>query len=217
MKKILCLAIWTMLILISCQKEEIEVINPNEDNAIPRSSQLAKLMKNIVTHDGSFDDIVDRGNCFSIDFPYVIFINNLEEEFVINDTSIYTQFTEIEFIKIQYPITVTLFDHTKVTINNTVELATLAEKCGSQKNDIECIDFVYPFDLSLFNNRTNSFEVIEVIHDSQLFRLMENADSDKVMSINYPINLRLHDGEEVIAEHNSGLLKTILESAFDCR
>ncbi len=215
MKKIWCLLILGTFIFTSCQEEEREVIDPTIDNTIPKDSQLARLMKNVVTHDGSFDDIVDGANCYSINIPYTITLNN--KDVIINSIADYQDLLITDNIQIQYPIVITLSDHKEVMITSSDDLKVYADSCKADDDDIECIDFVYPLQLSVFDTRTNQFSTVDVGHDSQMFTFMSNIDDNTSVSINYPINLISHNGQNIDAQHNSGLLQTILDIAYTCQ
>ncbi len=201
-------------LLISCQEEEREFIDPNLDNTVPRNSQLAGLMKNVVTHDGSFDDIVDRGNCFSINLPYTILLNG--DEFVINEILDYQKFLGTDVIEISFPVTITQSDHVEKVVENNTELEIFSNNCKTDDEDIECIDFVYPMSISTFDSSSNQLKTIEIGHDSQMFNFMSDVSDNISVSINYPIKLVLHNGENVGAQHNSELLSKILDAAPAC-
>jgi len=201
--------------MISCQQEERELINPNNDNTIPKNSQLAQLMKNIVTHDGSFDDLVDGGNCYSINLPYSI-MRNMTEEILIGQLQDYDQLNQSDDIQIQYPITVTLDNHIEEIINNETELQLLAASCEILDDDIECVDFVYPFRFAIYNSNNNNINTIEVIHDAQVYSFMENLDENTVVAINYPIRLLLSNGTYFEIAHNDELLSRILTYETSC-
>jgi hypothetical protein len=202
--------------MISCQEEERELIDSTLDNnAIPKDSQLAKLMRNIVIHDGSYDDLVDGGNCYSINLPYFI-IRNITEEIIIDEIEDYNRLNQSDDIKIKFPITVTRDNHLEEIIENDIELQLLANSCETQDDDIECVDFVYPFRFATFNSDNNIISTIEVIHDAQVFGFMENLDESTVVAINYPIRLLLSTGEYLDATHNDELLSRILAFETSC-
>lgn len=201
--------------VLSCQQEESERIRPEDlDNTIPKDSELAILMQNIVTHDGSYDDLVDGGNCFSIQLPYSLYIN--DQLTVINEVSDYSQITDMDVILIQYPIKITKHNYEEAILQNSNQLSDLIADCKIDDDDIECIDFIYPVRLSLFNRNTNSFSELEVIHDFQFYEFMEDIGEETVISINYPIEMLLHNGENSDAGHNEQLKATILEVANGC-
>ncbi len=203
-----------MILLVSCQEEEQERINPDLDNTIPKDSELASLMRKVVTHDGSFDDIVDSGNCFSINLPYTILLN--EKEFIVTTINDYQKIATSDVIEIRFPVTITLYNHTRKIIENRARLAVFSNSCKVDDDDIECIDFVYPIMFSTFNNNTNRLNTIEVGHDSQMFDFMSAVNDNTSVSINYPINLLLHNGQNVDTSHNIDLLHAIMDVASAC-
>ncbi len=209
---IFCLA--AIMSLMGCQDEEREIIDPTIDDTIPRDSQLANLIKNVVTHDGSFDNIVDKGHCFSIKLPYMVLRN--QEEFLIDDLNDYQLLTDTDNIQIQFPVVVTLFNYQEVDIENQTQLDALSNACVANDPDIECIDFTYPIRISTFDSRTNRLETLDLFHDSEMFEFMDQADETVSMSINYPIDLLLHNGQSSQAQHNTALLNAILEVATAC-
>lgn len=201
--------------MISCQEEERELIDPTLDNTIPKDSQLARLMRNIVTHDGSYDDLVDGGNCYSINLPYSI-IRNMTEEIVIDQIEDYNRLNQADDIKIKFPITVTRDNHVEEIIENDIELQLLANSCELEDDDIECVDFVYPFRFATFNSNSSVINTVEVLHDAQVFGFMENLDENTLVAINYPIRLLLSNGEHLDATHNDELLSRILAFETSC-
>ncbi len=211
---ILIFVISSVILLISCQEEEREFINPDIDITIPRNSQLAGLMKNVVTHDGSFDDIVDQGHCFSVKLPYRILLNG--DELVITSNLDYQNISTTDSIEIQFPIRIIQSNHQENLVENLAELENFRNNCKSNDEDIECIDFVYPILLSTFDSTSNQLKTTEIGHDSQMFSFMLDVNQTTSISINYPIKLLLHDGAEIEAQHNTDLLNEILDAASVC-
>ncbi|WP_211060810.1 hypothetical protein [Aquimarina sp. MMG015] len=211
---ILMLISFTVL-MISCQEEERELIDPELDNVIHQDSQLAGLMRSIVTHDGSFDDLVDGGNCYSINLPYSIILNGADE-IIINQISDYDLFTETDNIQIQFPITITQHNYIEEIIENESQLQMLANSCELQDDDIECIDFVYPFRFATYNTANNILNTIEVIHDAQVYGFMDDLDENTLVAINYPLRLSLSDGTSIEVMHNDQLVSEILTFEASC-
>ncbi|MFT5077282.1 MAG: hypothetical protein ACI85B_002351, partial [Flavobacteriaceae bacterium] len=54
------------LLLTSCQKESLEVIEIIPENTHQLNSQLVLLISSIVMNDGSVDNFIDGYDCFSI-------------------------------------------------------------------------------------------------------------------------------------------------------
>ncbi len=198
----------------ACQEEEREFIDASVDTSIPKDSQLSKLMQRIVLHDGSFDDVVDGSNCFSINYPYTIQHN--EEVRVITDREAYETLVPTDPITIEFPITVTLDTHSEVIVNDKAALRALSDRCNRIDEDIECIDFVYPMELSVFTTTTNRLTTETVQHDAELYQFMEGRTSNTVMSMKYPIQLHNHSDTRVTATHNEELLTIILNIENAC-
>ena len=178
---ILVLLCIVLLVTITCQKEEREFIDESQDNTIPKDSKLANLMQKIVTHDGSYDDLIDGGHCYSINLPYTILFNGKEK--TISKLSDYADIYASDMIEIQYPVVVTKHDYIEKSINNKTQLEILAALCSNDDDDIECIDFNYPFKLSTFNTSTNVFKTIDAIHDAQLFEFIGGLTNEMSIAI----------------------------------
>ena len=73
MKKLLLLPIlFGMLFLTSCQDGYIDITEPTSENEIiAAKSEVATLVKQTSTNDGSEDNIIDRANCFKLVFPTI--------------------------------------------------------------------------------------------------------------------------------------------------
>ncbi len=212
-----CLSIFfsSVLLMISCQQEEREVIDPTLDTTISKDSQLAQLMKNVVTHDGSYDNLVDGSNCFSINLPYTIILNSTDQ-ITIDHVSDYSQLSQSDTIEIQFPIIITRDNYEEEFVEDISELQSLADGCELTDDDIECVDFVYPFRFQTFDPDTNNMNTTEVAHDAQVFEFMNNIDQNTAVSISYPIQLILSNGEHLDAGHNEELVAGILSFEMSC-
>lgn len=206
--------VFISIFIIACQKEETEIVDFSENTEIPKNSQLASLMKNIVIHDGSYDDIVDKGNCFSIDFPYFILLNG--RKIKIENIRDYDDLSGLDIIEIQFPVTISLFNHQKETILNQEALNAFTKTCNLVDDDIECIDFIYPIQFSTFNSNTNQFKIVDAEHDAMLFKFMSGLNENTLVSLNYPINVMFYNGKKMRIWHNEDLLISITDVATDC-
>jgi hypothetical protein len=123
-----------------------------------------------------------------------------------------------DIVEIFFPISVILADHTERVINNEDELETLWESCGENEidDDIECIDFVYPFNISVFDSENQLSDVITVENDEQLHHFFDEFDDDEIASINYPITVLLSNGEEYEVNNNDELENLIDAAKDDC-
>jgi len=207
------LLIVQLFFLLGCQQEERVIVTPPED-AIEKNSELAITMKRVVTHDGSYDDIVDKGNCYSIDLPYDIVRNG--ELYTIESAADYNTILPDDDIQISFPITVTTHQHQQVLVTSNSALDILSSTCTVNDDDIECIDFSYPIKIAVFNNETNEMSVEVIEHDSRFYNFMENLEEHTLISITYPIELLRYDSNILDATHNEELLQEITQVIDAC-
>ncbi|MFT5891979.1 MAG: hypothetical protein ACI9Y7_002086, partial [Dokdonia sp.] len=113
-----------LIIGVSCQQEESEIITPDSEEVINANSNLALLLLQTTLNDGSQDDILDNASCIEINLPVSVTVNN--ELIIINtlnditlvEDNINASDTDDDIIEISFPITITLSDHTEVIVSN---------------------------------------------------------------------------------------------------
>lgn len=212
MKKILWLALVTML--FACQQEELDVVENQEDTQNTTTDlQLMSLVQSVTSHDGSYDDVVDRASCFSINLPYVCLYNGYE--YVVDDPSDLKFFDENDELIPVFPITVTFADHLQREIDSYESLMALSDECAAGtlfNQQITCIDFDYPLSLSIFNTENSDFETLTFNHDRDVFTGIESLELDEgvIATLNYPLTVRLLNGNQLIIESNDQLRVEIL-------
>ncbi len=228
MKKIVNAAAFAVLLMgaltfTACQEEFEEVNTSNAQEAsFQATSSTAKLMEKTAFKDGSFDNIVDGASCFALNFPYTVNVNGLDitvdsKEDLDLIEEIFDEFEDDEdVLEILFPITITLSDHSEITINNKEQLAERARQCveGGDDDDIECIDFVYPITLYTFDINQQQTGKVTVNSDRELRLFFKELDDDDFVSIDYPITLIKFDGTEIQVNSNSELAAA-LEMAED--
>ncbi len=203
--KLFSLLILFALINISCQKEKIEIIdNTPDDNALTVDSSLSLLLIRSTENDGEDDDFIDNGDCFSIAFPFTITINQteliIENEDDYENILIFLEQTggNINDIEIVFPITIILSDYTEVIINNQNELNFYIAACQDEiDDDIDCVDFVYPITLFVYDSSTEITSTVEINNDLELFTFLSTMSNTQIISIQYPISVILDDGSTI--------------------
>lgn len=207
------------LTLASCRKEETEFIQAPEEETLNPNSNVALLMQRTASNDGSNDNIVDRANCFSIAFPYTINVNS--QQLYINSQSdfeiIECVFSDddVNEVEINFPITIILSDFSEVSIANTTELNNYINSCNGENeadDDIECIDFEYPIEASIFNANNQLLDTVYLQSDSQLYSFIDDIDEDDIVILEFPITVYLANGSEVTI-NNLNELETAIENA----
>jgi hypothetical protein len=224
--KILFFVIFTLaLILTSCRNEELELIQPENEEVLTADSKAANLIARTSMKDGSLDNIIDRASCVEVKLPVTVIANGLEITITNEDgfDTIEEIFEAIEddedILEIFFPITVILNDYTEVTINSMEDLRELAAGCGDEgeeDDDIECIDFKYPFRISVFNPNNEVIETVVIESDRQLYRFVERIEDNDVIRINFPLSLVLSDGSELVVNSLSELERAIENAIDDC-
>lgn len=217
-------ALLLLLTISGCQEERMEIIEPPRDEVLTPGNAVVSLMRNTVQNDGSVDNILDRSSCTQIVLPVTVMLSGLEvivesEEDLELIEEIFDEFDDDEDdLSFLFPITVILADHAEVIVNNEDQLEDLREDCAENgdDDDIECVDFRYPFSVSLFNTDNQVADVITFENDKELYVFLDDLEDGDLVEINFPITLILWDGSEVIANDNNDLEDIIEDSMDDC-
>ena len=213
----------TFLILFSCRTEEIKIIDPPTENALVVNSPVVNLMSKTVLKDGSHDNIIDKASCLSIKLPVTVIVNS--KQITINDEDGYEEIEnifnlfdhDVDSVTIVYPITVILSDHSTQIVNSDIELRELAKNCkgeNEEDDDIECLDFEYPFSASVFNENNDLILTITIENDEQLYRLLKKLKDYAAVTINFPIKVKL-SGDTVITINNLEELREAIQAAIN--
>ncbi|MBT8184455.1 MAG: hypothetical protein KJN76_06425 [Eudoraea sp.] len=222
MKKFFNYSVYTLLLALAltftaCQSEFEPLPDSDEQETIMASSSTAKLIRDTSTNDGSYDNIVDGASCFAIKFPYTVEVNGIEitldsrEDLHLIEEIFDALETDDDILDILFPITVTLGDYAEVVIHGIDDLRELAKECveGGGDDDIECIDFVYPITLYTFDINEEQTGSVTVDSDMDLRRFFAELGENDLISIDFPISLKLYDGSEVQVNTNAELANAI--------
>lgn len=211
------------LISTSCRKEETQFEQAPEDEILEANSNVADLIERTTSNDGSEDNIVDRANCFDIAFPYVINVNdeqltvNSEEDYALVECVFDQSDDDTDSLGIVFPVTIILADFTAITINDNAEFTSYTNSCNGENvtdNDIECIDFQYPLEASVFNPNNELLETLVLENDSQLFGFVKNIDENTIVTMDFPINVTLSDNT-ISSISNFIQLQNTIETAIN--
>ncbi|MDP5081031.1 MAG: hypothetical protein NWP87_00135 [Winogradskyella sp.] len=207
----------------SCRTEETEFIQAPEDETLVANSSIALLMQRTSSKDGSFDNIVDKANCFTVKFPYEIRVNNQDlslsssADFTLVECVFDASEDDIDTLEIQFPIEIILADFSEITINTPTEYNSYVSDCNGENvadSDIECIDFQFPIEASIFNINNEFLETVNLETDAQLYKFIETITEDDVITMDFPITVNLADSTEVSVT-NFNELQTVIENAIN--
>ena len=212
--------LWSLvlvMVLMSCQEEQLTVVEDQEEAPLALDSQLVGLMRSVSSHDGSLDDVVDRSSCFSIVFPYVCSIEGVEYE--VNSELDLQPFTEYDVLTPIFPITIAYLDHSREVIEDLETYQERIAQCadGSLNNDaIVCVDFEYPVTLALYHSDIANFETIVLNHDLDTFSALELFSDDTIANIEYPILISFPNGGYIEINSNNELKLEIIRYLNSC-
>ncbi len=224
MKLLLLLPFFALLMLTSCQTENLDIIPVEKTKALVADSMLTSLISSASTMDGSADNIIDNASCLSIELPVTVIVNGLEitidsvKDYRVIE-AIFNEFeNDNDNLEIIFPITIVLTDYSDIVINNKEELEAFIEECngeGEEDDDIECIDFKYPISFSVYDNDFQVIDIITIENDRELFLFIKRVREGEVFaSLNFPVTMVLGDGT-MLEAHNNQELQRIIEEAKD--
>ncbi len=212
------------LSLTGCQKEVVEIINPQNENVIGGDSPLSDLVKRISMNDGSFDNIIDKSSCLTVVLPVSVVANgnNLTittpDDYVLIERIFDASDTDTDSLEIIFPVKVVRPDYTELTLKDYDDLEDAHEDCVENGNDpdIECLDFVYPITVSVYDLLNQVSKVVTVNNDKELFALFEELDENDLASFVFPLKVVLSDSTEMVIPDNRSLEDMIENAEGEC-
>ncbi len=216
MKKYLLLCL--LIVAGACQKEESTTAQEDGFNSFLADAQLTKLMQAVSSHDGSFDDIIDQCHCFSIKFPYNILLNG--ETYPIQSENDLLTIDDYDMVEPVFPLTITFGDYIETQVSSLKNLKNYRTQCynGLLYDDvINCVDFIYPVHISIYNTDNSNYQTVVFNHDEETFLGISEFDSGTLASINYPIRVQMIDGSQIEIESDEQLKYRILQMIPVCQ
>ncbi len=221
--KLISFTIFVIFILSSCREEVTIDIPGTDESTLKSNTAVADLMQRTSLKDGSKDNIIDYANCLSIELPVEVIAN--EQEITVNNEDDYDLIENIfdEFdndtdeIIIIFPINVILGNFNEMVITNQSEFNDLRNGCNGENEhdeDIECLDFQYPINASIYNVTTEQTNRITLNNDRDMHDFIEELDEDDVANVTFPVIVILSDGTE-ISISSLAQLENVIESAED--
>lgn len=210
------------LLFAGCQEEFVEVIEPDSKEAFTASDTLRSLIIKVSLKDGSFDNIIDNCSAISIKFPYRV---QVRDEIITIGSEDDLEDLEDDYsesgppILLDFPVTVIFSDYSEAILSNRGDLQQLIKDCndeaGDEDDDIECIDFIYPIEISLYNTEFQKPDYVVIGSDREMHNLLDDT-VEQIVEIDYPIHLLTYDGEIVEVEDNEELEEEIEDAAESC-
>ncbi|WP_420577868.1 hypothetical protein [Ekhidna sp.] len=221
-------SVFLFLILLGCLEEKNIVQTPVDDGKIVNlEADLVHAIMDVTSQDGSLDNILDNSSCLTAMYPYSVRVRGVRVDLNSPDDipaleSLYEQeITNPNQFQIIYPVRVSKADYSIVEVSNSGEMKQLQAECveGGEDPDIECVDFVYPVNISSLDTLNQVANVIEVYLDESFYHLMEKAndpDNSQILEITYPVTLLDFNGNTLTAESNDALTDAIESYRNSC-
>ena len=209
-----------VMLVTSCQ-EGYEIVNePDENTAFSSNDSIADLILKVSLKDGSFDNLIDNCSAISIRFPYTVQVRSeLISLSSIEDLENFKQeYSHLRnAINIQYPVTATLSDYSVTVLSNKGDLQRIQNQYNNhiEDDDIECIDFIYPLELNLYDTDFQKPDFIRVMNDRELHGILKTMN-DLIIEISYPILMEIADGTRVSVQNNKELENEIRNAMGTC-
>jgi hypothetical protein len=209
-----------LLMFTSCQEEYVQIDEPDMSKTISADDNIADLIYKIVLKDGSFDNIIDRCSEISIMFPYSIMLDdqlyniNSQEDI---DVIMLDYFHLRDDIEINYPVTISYSDYLETVLYNEDELEQIQEQFNTDliDDDIECIDFVYPIKLTLYNTEYQKTDFIVANNDYDIYNIF-NEISGIIIEFDFPITVETRNGDIIVINNNFELESEITSVITNC-
>lgn len=219
LSKIILMFFFTMT-LMSCQEEIIEIIEPTNEASLKVDTKVASLIQRTAMKDGSSDNIIDGASCINVQLPVSVIVNDLE--IIIDEVSDFETIEAIfdatdfddDLLEIIFPITIITSNYEEFVVNSKEEFEQYTAACLEKNaidDDIECLDFVYPIQISVYDSSSQLLNTIAITDDAHFFKFIDHMEGYHVVEINFPITVILFDGTERIIE-NMEALELVIEA-----
>lgn len=224
-----------ILLSSSCRKEESVTVGNTPDERLVGGSNVANLLVRLATNDGSDDNIIDGASCISLRLPITVNINGTAitvdgpEDFetiedILDNTWDEDGGDDVDYdddkkgqLEIVFPVTAVFADYSETVIGTDDELRSAIALCQtSTDTDIECIDILYPINVSFFDTVSELFGSVSLNNDDQLFKFFKELDVSSVADIDFPISVVLKEGTEIEVVDLVALENVIDMSKDDC-
>ena len=210
--------------LAGCQQEVTEIIEPPADKVFTSQSDVAVMMKRTSLNDGSSDNIIDKASCVQLILPVTITVNSTQLTIVSPDDFATVEHILDEYsddddeIDFHFPITAILADFSEVVFSNEDQWENFVDQCveNAPDDDIECVDFLFPLTISVYNSNNQVSDVITIDDDEQLFHFLDALEENEYASFTFPIKVVLSDNTELTLNSNSELDDVLKNADGSC-
>lgn len=214
------IAVLLCFFAVSCQ-DEVHEIFVNSD-ALTNNSAVTKLLKRVAQTSVVDDNTIDSATCFKIKLPVELTVNG--QVILVQNEEGYQQAADIlnasngddDEIIYGFPITIISNDNgAETAVNNSDEYEALRQQCPMPPAEIpiNCIDFNYPFTVSLYDPNFQNQQIFTINNDSELYAFLVNLTSGQLYQINFPVSAVIDNA--TIEINNNTELQDAINQAID--
>lgn len=215
------------LILFSCQNEESEIIDDSQNptsSSLVSNTPLVKLISRITQNPTALDNVLDNSNCFSVQLPVTVVVNNTtivvssQANYQTVQNAIDAFSTDDDIVNFVYPITIKYKNFSTQVLNNSDDLDNILDACGEDDgfDEIDCISINYPVVINVYDTNNQIANTITIVSNAQLFNYIANITSQTISTFVYPISVTNSSGQSIIINSNKELENFIDSSIDDC-
>lgn len=213
-----------LLLIFSCQSET-SILTVSNKEIITKASPLASYVQRIVMQNTSDNNVVDNSDCFTVQFPYRISLNN--KQITLNSEADYSLVenakkafsNDNDIVYFNFPITIVFNNYTKKVVNNQTELNNLYTECAIKASDftkINCLKINYPIVINSYNSNNQIANSTTIIDNKTLFDFLDNQTLSQFIAINYPITITDFNGKTITISSNNQLENSIRDALTNC-
>lgn len=191
------LAVIPLLFLLSCQSEIDEQDN-NLQGTITPVSPLTSYLQRIAMVKTVHDNIIDKSNYCTIQFPYSVTVNNAK--ITLNTTADYQKVvdnvnastTDDDIVKIDFPVTMVYYNYIEKFIPDATDFNSLIDYWNLYPDllsKINGLNINYPITINSYNSSNQSASSTTIISDQAFFYFIKNLSASQYISLQYPISI----------------------------
>ncbi len=212
-----------MIGISSCEKEEDDVVL-NTANSFTKSAPVVPLILRVAQNETACDNVLDNTSAFSVQLPVHLTINNQYVSVasaagystVQNIKNQYT--TDDDVVHFAFPIIITYRNYQQVVVANQQQFDVIFAQCSTDSGltEITCIDFNYPFTISMYNSENQVSSTVVIQNNAQLYNFIYNLQNGQIVGIVFPLQLTKSNGQSINVNTNPELEQAIESVINNC-
>ncbi|OYU83381.1 MAG: hypothetical protein CFE24_11565 [Flavobacterium sp. BFFFF2] len=220
MKGIYIYLLFLLLALCSCDKDDQQV-SYDTSNSFDTSSPIASLISRVTQYETSKDNVLDGTNSCAVKLPVTFYINQ-HYNVTISNPAQYAQVVSFkneynnddDVVHFNFPITLVLHDYSQRVVANEQQWQALKASFGNDSayNDIDCINFVYPVKVNVYDTASQIAQSITLQNDQIANQTLHQLSASQILNFVFPLSV-VSTGNQAVAISNLSELETNINNA----